>query len=338
VSFGAEDMQIVFDIGGTSFRFAKYVNGTIVASGREPTPHYLQGHAPGEINRLLLEGISQAIGSDRDRITELGICYAGPVSGEGSILGSPTIHGAPLEEPFDLKAAVQAHTGIQNVWVINDLSAAAYRYIDDYRSFELITVSTSVGNKIVIDGRLQLGSEGFEGELGHMPAHLLWPLGSIISIECSCGSGVNHIGAISSGRGIAEVAQQLCFNGLKSDYLMSPLAGKQSFTAEEITSAAEKGDVFSQTILQVCTYPLAYAICLTLTSLYLEKVILIGGVARNSPAYFDSLMQNIQQIGVYNYTAEHLKEKIIPGFADDDSGLIGMHRFMERQREYRDSH
>jgi len=324
-------MQIVFDIGGTSFRHAKYVNGEMVACAKVPTPNYLQGHTPVEINQLLLEGINQAIGSDLASITKVGICYAGPVSEQGKILGSPTIHGIKLEQPFDLKAAVQSLTGIQDVWVTNDLSAAAYRYVDDYSSFELITVSTSVGNKIVINGQLQLGSEGFEGELGHQPACLPAPFGELISVACTCGTGVNHIGSISSGRGIAEVAQQLCSGGLETLYLASSLKGRDSFTTEEITLAAAQGDEFSQRVLDVCTYPLAYAICLTLTSLYLEKVILIGGVVLNSASYFDSLMKNILEIGVYNYTAEHLREKIILGFNDDDSGLIGMHCFLENQ-------
>ncbi|MCL2751102.1 MAG: ROK family protein, partial [Coriobacteriia bacterium] len=303
-------MRIVFDIGGTSFRYAKYVDGEMVAGAKEPTPNYLQGHAPEEINQLLLEGIGQAIGSDLSRITEVGICYAGPVSGQGRILGSPTIHGIKLEHPFDLRAAVQSLAGIRDVWVINDLSAAAYRYIDDYRSFELITVSTSVGNKIVIDGQLQLGSDGLEGELGHQPACLPSPFEGLITVECTCGTGTNHIGAISSGRGIAEVAQQLCSASLKESYLCSPFKGRDSFTTEEITAAAAHGDEFSQSVLDICTYPLAYALCLTLTSLYLEKVILIGGVVLNSPSYFDSLMSNIMKIGVYNYSAKHLKDKI----------------------------
>jgi len=324
-------MRIVFDIGGTSLRYAKYVDGVVVASAKEPTPNYLQGHTPEEINRLLLECITRAIGNDRASITEVGICYAGPVSGDGRILGSSTIHGIKLAHPYDLKAAVQEQTGIAGVWVINDLSAAAYRYLDDYRSFELITVSTSVGNKIVIDGQLQLGKDGLEGELGHLPAHLPAPFAGALSLECSCGSGsgVNHIGTLSSGRGIAEVAEQLKNGALTNEYLTSSLAGKESITAEDISAASAAGDSFAQTILDICTYPLAYAICLTLTSLYLDKVILMGGVVLNSPPYFEALMRNIRKIGVYNYTTEHLEEKIIKGIADDDSGLIGMNRYLE---------
>jgi len=365
---------MVFDIGGTHFRHAKYVDGTIVASGKELTPSYLRGFTPPEINSLLLELIVKALGSDKDKVTEIGICYAGPVSSKGSILGSPTIHGMRLEAPFELKAAVQSHTGIERVWVMNDLSAAVYRYIDLYSSFELITVSTGVGNKIVINKQLQISADGFEGELGHVPAYLpsslppaylpssLPPVylpsslppnhlpaptplltsvpvqadglalpGQEVSIACPCGHGTNHIGAISSGSGMVEVARQLSRGRLQVLYGTSALRTLENLTAESITLACEQGDEFSQHVIDFCTYPLAYAICLTLSSLYLERVILMGGVVLNSPCYFESLLNNILKIGVYNYTDERLLRTVIKGIPDDDSGLIGMYRFLQQE-------
>jgi len=340
-------MRIVFDIGGTTFRYAKYVDGVLVAAAKEPTPNFLQGHDPKTIHQRLLKLIAETIGADQSRITQIGLCYAGPVSSDGKVLGSPTIQGAALERPFDLKHAVQTLVGIPDVWVINDLSAAAYRYLDDYRSFELITVSTSVGNKIVIDGRLQLGPEGLEGELGHLLACLPTRYAEAVAIDCSCGTGLNHIGAIASGRGIVEVAKQLSLGALSSSYATSLLrssAGPDSndpdsddpdseqLTAADISAACEQGDVFAQCVIDICTYPLAHAICLTLTSLYLEKVILMGGVILNSQPYFDSLLRNILRIGVYNYSPEHLRQKIIKGAADDDSGLIGMCHYLDAQR------
>ena len=322
-------MRMVFDIGGSSFRYALFDGNKMVARAKMATPNYLQGLTSQEINDRLLDLIDKALGPDRDMITDIGICYAGPVSGSGSILGSPTIHGEKLERPFDLKSAVAGRTGIGSVRVTNDLSAAAYRYLDDYRSYELITISTSIGNKIVIEGKLQLGSEGLEGEIGHISALLPPPYTEEVSIACSCGCGLNHLGALSSGRGIAEVATQLKSGSLRQSYETSPLKSCQNPSPEAISKAAEQGDHFSQTVIDLCTYPLAYAICLTLTSLYLEKVILIGGVILNSPGYFDSLLKNILGIGVYNYGPESLRQKITKGTPDDDSGLIGMNRLLQ---------
>ncbi|MCL2808094.1 MAG: ROK family protein [Coriobacteriia bacterium] len=322
-------MRIVFDIGGTSLRYVKYVDGAVVAQAKEPTPSYKQGHTSEEVNQQLLDAIARAIGASPGSIDEIGICYAGPVSASGHIVGSPTIHGTKLAQPYDLQSAVQTLTGISRVRVVNDLSAAAYRYIDDYDSFELVTVSTSVGNKIVIDKQLQLGSQGLEGELGHVPAFLPSPFSEDISLACSCGFGNNHIGAVSSGSGIADVAALLKSKALKESFACSPLAGSKSLSAEEIAAASAKGDAFACSVIDVCTYPLAYAICLTLSSLYLEKIVLMGGVIANCPYYYDSLMQNILDIGVYNYSQEHLTQKVIKGALDDDSGLIGMNCYLD---------
>jgi|GEM_PF-1723084 len=342
-------MRIVYDIGGTSFRFAKFVDDTLIEQGKMQTPTYVQGLSEEGINHALLEQIASAVGNDQSEINEIGICYAGPVSEDGAILGSPTIHGKKLETPFNLKEAIQSLTGIRTVHVINDLSAAAFRYLDDYRSFEIITVSTGIGNKIVINGNLQIGSEGFEGELGHLPACIPAPFNQEVNLDCPCGFGKNHLGEISSGRGIVNVAEQLKEGSLRKAYELSLLnnfheqpslksALKTSsqpknsvFTAKAITSACEQDDQFAQQVIDVCTYPLAYAICLTLTSLYLEKIILTGSVVLNSSAYYESLMKNILKIGVYNYTNDHLAQKIVKGFPDDDSGLIGMNKFLQQK-------
>ena len=322
-------MRIVFDIGGTFSRYAKFDGGTLVSRGKMPTPNHLQGLTPLEINQSLLTFIVKAIGDDKHRISEIGICFAGPVSAAGNILASPNIHGARLAQPLDLQGAVQKLTGIASVRVINDLSAAAFRYIDTYRSFELVTVSTGVGNKVVIDGRLQLGPEGLEGELGHLPAYLPAPLDAEVNVPCTCGFGANHINVISSGRGIEEVAKQLKEGSLKESYLQSIMRDTQIMTAESICLASRYDDDFSRKVIDFCTYPLAHALCLTLTSLYLEKIILIGSVVFNCPYYLESLMNNILAIGVYNFTTAQLQQKIIKGIADDNNGLEGMNRYLD---------
>lgn len=326
-------MNIVFDIGGTSFRYSKYANGVPVESGKQRTATFNDGYTPDEVSRLLLDGINQAVGDDRDKIEAVGISYAGPVSAEGRVLASPTIHGKGLQAPFDLRTAVQELLGSPSVWVLNDLAAAAYRYIDDYRCFELITVSTGIGNKVMIDGQLQIGSAGLEGELGHLAANLPNPFAEEIKVDCSCGSGLNHIDTISSGRGLVEVARQLRLGSLSQIYAGSSLRTSEPLTPALITAACSEGDAFALKLMEICSYPLAYAICLTLTSLYLDKVVLIGGVIANSLPYFDALMGNILQIGVYKYSSEHLKAKITRGICDDSGGLIGMQRYLESRSQ-----
>jgi len=319
------DMISVFDVGGTTFRSARFAGGQLADVTRTDTPNYLRGLTEAEINAAIVDLIVRRV--LRDKVDTVGVCYAGPVSAEGTVTASPVIHGGALRQPFALKDIIRRETGLERVFVTNDLTAAAMRYIRRYRRFLLLTVSSGVGGKIAVDGRIQIGLGGLEGEIGHIPA----PDGGEVDIDCPCGTGKNHIGCVSSGRGIAMAALQLRHTLCKREYEQSSLFAKSEPSTRDIAAAADQNDAFAMRVIDYCTRPLAYALCVILSAMYLEKVILIGGLAQNCAYYVASLVRNTCGIGVYNYGEREIRDKFMTGDGDDDHGLIGVERFIREQ-------
>jgi N-acylmannosamine kinase len=88
------------------------------------------------------------------------------------------------------------------VMAINDAQAAAWAEfcaLPDEDDMVFLTVSTGVGGGVVLNGKLQRGSGGLAGHLGHTLADPKGPL-------CGCGRR-GCVEAIASGRGITAQAQ-----------------------------------------------------------------------------------------------------------------------------------
>jgi len=317
-------MIAIFDIGGTNFRAAIYQNKKIIKIEKIPTPNYLKGFSINAINNHILDLIFVFI-KKNEGVNCIGVCFAGPVSKNGVIWGSSVIYGKKILKNFNLRNEIIKKTKIDNVYVVNDLFAASWRYINQYNKFLLVTVSSGIGNKIVINKEVQIGDDGFEGELGHIRA-----IGcEEINIKCDCGWGINHIGSISSGRGIENIANKYKNTVFNKSYLESSLQNNKYITIYDIAKAADMSDVFANEIIDYCTKPLAYTFCSLLASLYLDKIILMGGFVQNCNSYIKYLVKNMIDFGIYNFNSDMIKEKIIIGYNDDEHGLYGLISYLD---------
>ncbi len=332
----------VIDIGGTNFRYAVYKNNKVYGIKKIATPNYLQYSGIEDIRRMLINMIVEAFFEKRqkDKIDRLGISFPGPTNDKGEAIGSAVIFGGMLPSRYKVKQLVQAELykrGINiDISVVNDMTASAWRYSDrDYDPFCLITVSSGIGNKIFSNGKLLIDKKGITGEIGHSAAGL-----SDVSIPCTCGWGTNHVGMISSGRGIEYFGKLFArenekFNAL---FAVSALAKHINNDPDKITNAliaqyADNNDIFSKAIIDYCTNPLADCICLLLLALYLKKIILIGGFALNCDYYSESLRNNVIKKGIYNFSADDIRKTIILGEKDDNHALIGLGKMLSKRKK-----
>jgi len=336
----------VIDIGGTNFRCGLYKDRAVIDIKKNLTPNFLQHQKPGEIQDELIKRIIDAVAEKKKKyvdVTRLGIAFPGPVNNKGVVIGSSVIFGEVLEKPFPLKERLEQELkrfGIVTgaIVITNDVTASAWRYSDQgYDPFCLITVSSGIGNKIFNGGKILIDERGISGEIGHFSAELPG-----ITIPCSCGWGINHIGMISSGRGIEYIAKLFGSDSGKyrSLFLTSALGADPRVNKnhsliknEWIAEYADKFDLFPRVIIDFCTQPLGNAICLLSLAMYLKKFIIVGGFALNCNYYIESLIKNVTAKGIYNFSAQAIEEMIILGEKDDNHALFGLGKMLENEEK-----
>ena len=330
----AETMKIcVCDIGGTNFRMAVFENGRISNIIKRPTPNFYK-YSVNEIFERLVSGISddfKLLCGVAGEMNHLSLCFPGPTDKNGNALGSSVIFGVELESPFPLKKLLEERLHGVTVSVTNDITAASYRYMEKYDSFCLITVSSGIGNKVVIDRRVIIDDKGRTGEIGHIE----YPLKDF-EIECTCGMGVNHVGMISSGRGVEDMARRFCVKEPLSELYKESCLAKEfkanynEITAEAVAKAADSGDEYARAVIDFCTIPLADVICTLGIAMDIPCFVIMGGFALNCDYYIDSLRRNAVKKGIYNFSPEDIEGMIVLGEKDDDHGLIGSGLMMEK--------
>ncbi|NIF38363.1 ROK family protein [Enterobacter sp. Tr-810] len=183
---------LAIDIGGTKLAAALVDGQTITARRERPTPASQTPQALQEALQVLIAPL--LISAERVAVASTGIIHNGVLT---SI--NPANLGGLAQFPL-----VGFLSGISDlpVMAINDAQAAAWAEFctlpggDD---MVFLTVSTGVGGGVVLNGKLQTGSGGLAGHLGHTLADPGGPL-------CGCGRR-GCVEAIASGRGIAAQAQ-----------------------------------------------------------------------------------------------------------------------------------
>ncbi|WP_119580091.1 ROK family protein [Streptomyces europaeiscabiei] len=326
----------VVDIGGTTLRTAHYTPDadTLNDVHRVPT----QGIAcyPDEPVRALQDRVVEHLGDQmadaiaRHRSSAAAVAFAGPVTADGTVRAAPTIWGRP-GQPLPLKNLLEGRLGIP-VLVINDVTAAVWRYASrsgDEESFCLITVSSGIGSKIFLAGKVLLDSQGHGGELGHWTCDT-----SAQAPFCECGER-GHLGALASGRG-AQAAARRAAKADPDGYAQSQLAAlapdPASLDTQALAAAIRNGDPFATDILRAGLTHLASAITALFTAIGVRRFIIMGGfaLAVGSP-YASLLTEEIERLGCFGLTDAELQHMIHLGEPDDDHGLIGAGRLLTAQ-------
>lgn len=171
---------IVMDVGATYLRVGIMgPHGLLLNEPRRMPSPSKQSH-PQDTLAMLQEKLLETLVREIDNVRashldlsleEVGISFGAVVTREGvvedaSILWSDSARG------YDLKKALLERLPDVRLTIMNDISAAAWRYKDEGR-FCLITVSSGLSNKVfnadlhALD-KLDLDAAGVGGEMGHV--------------------------------------------------------------------------------------------------------------------------------------------------------------------------
>jgi len=266
------------------------------------------------------------------KVKRLGYSMAGPVSREGVQVKAPAIWG-PTVTNVEYRAMLERELGLKDrVTLINDMSAAANDIIVrgprqnpclEVDNFVVITVSTGVGSKVVVEGEVQLGVEGLAGEIGHMP--ILWPAEIIPGRRCGCGGlyclEAGASGAANAYRAKTEADRLLPLAAASpSSALIKRIASISLAPSKDlddrekrvniaVVRAAKRGDPLALSILHGTIKPLARAVASLESQLNIRNFYFVGGFALAlGDLLLEIMREHLLDVGIIGRSAEDLMQ------------------------------
>ena len=299
---------LVFDIGGTKTRAGLFDSGqsALTQSVCTPTPNHLDFPAASfrELHERLISSmhrLASELVEDRS-VTQLNVAFAGPIDPAGKVLAAPTIWGALQTSPLPLNEDLSRRWPNARVALMNDVTAAGYRYRRSREDeFCIVTVSSGIGNKVFSNGRPLLGKKGAGGELGHLRVDE-----SADAPICECG-GRGHLGAVASGRAVLDYARS---------------NGREGLTNPELVAAFRRGESWAVAVIAHGAAPLGWALAAMHLGLGIERFVLVGGFALALGETYRQLVAQSAAARAWDGTSDW-SGRVELGVNDDLSGLIG---------------
>lgn len=205
---------------------------------------------------------------------------------------------------FPLKQSIAKHTD-KPIALLNDVQAAVCaEYLNEdqqaVKNFVFITISTGVGGGIILNGELQIGSNGIAGHIGHTLADPNGPL-------CGCGR-VGCVEAVAAGRAIEAVSSQW----------------EQPCSPKEVFERFRQGNPQAVELVQKSAKAIANLIADLKISLDIQKVVL-GGSVGLAEGYLPLVSDYLAEMpSVYHCVLENAQ-------SGQDAGLIGAAWWAENQ-------
>jgi glucokinase len=213
------------DVGGTKcLGVVVDESGVIVRQGRRPTPHGPSAilHVLADLARELRPYDTLGVGVP-GLVTRTGILRAAPNLVDvrelaiGPLLGERLGHPVAVDNDATCAAAAEWRHG-------------AGRGATD---MIMVTLGTGIGGGIIAGGRLQRGTNGFAGEIGHIVVHPDGP-------PCPCGRR-GCWERYASGSGLGRLAQEAAASG-HLEAVLRAVRDVGSIRGEDVQAAAREGD------------------------------------------------------------------------------------------------
>ena len=260
------------DIGGTNTVFGIVdARGTIIASGSIKTNKFNEvedyvNELHTELFRLLEQN------NATDKIMGIGVGAPNGNYFNGTIEFAPNL---PWRGVIPLAQMLTDRFGIP-VSLTNDANAAAigemtYGAARGLKDFIMITLGTGVGSRIVDNGQLVYGHDGFAGELGHV---IVRPNNGRL---CGCGR-TGCLEAYTSATGVARTARE--FLEVRNDPSSLRQIPIQDITSKDVYDAAITGDKLALEIFDYTGKILGEAFANFIAFSSPKAIILFGGLAK----------------------------------------------------------
>ena len=242
----AADVTYGIDIGGTKvLGVALGPAGEIVAEARVATPTGTRVIVGSHVARAVAEVVADL---DRQLAAAapipVGVGAPGMVDRQGRLRFSPNL---PQAHGVDWTALIGDQLPGRIVLIENDANFAvlAEHRLGAARGFDnvvMVTLGTGIGGGIVLHGRVQVGSAGFAGEIGHMVVDPAGP-------PCPCGRR-GCWERFASGAGLGVLAREAALAGRLGEVVRLAGGDPESVRGEDVSAAAAAGDPAAQQVIR----------------------------------------------------------------------------------------
>jgi glucokinase len=307
---------VAIDIGGTKI-IAALFSGDGTMLDNEVIPTLAEQGLPRIFDRVA-DTVTGLLEKNRFTPGQAGaivIAAAGGVDTGRGVVVTPSPHlpgweNAPLAAMFQNKLNITSY-------VLNDASAAAlgeHRFGagQGHKDIVLITIGTGIGGGIIIDDKLYLGAVGAAGELGHITVEAHGP-------KCGCGN-TGCLETLVSGSAIERDALERLKHGEKSTLVYILHKGEKSVKAEDIASAACKGDKMARDVMAQAAFYLGVGFTCLLNLFNPELIIYGGGMA----GLEDLLIRPAEKLAMArSFSISARSARIVKAALGNEAGIYG---------------
>jgi len=242
----AADVTYGIDIGGTKvLGVAMSRAGVVVAEAREATPkgtrNIVGSHVAAAVARVIAE-LDRMLAVPT--LVPVGVGAPGMVDRQGRLCFAPNL---PQAQGVDWNELIGDQLPGRTVLIENDANFAvlAEHRIGAARGYDhvvMVTLGTGIGGGLVLDGRVQVGSAGFAGEIGHMVVDPAGP-------PCPCGRR-GCWERFASGAGLGVRAREAALAGRLGEVVRLAGGDAESVRGEDVSAAAAAGDPAAQQVIR----------------------------------------------------------------------------------------
>ncbi len=272
----AADVTYGIDIGGTKvLGVALDPAHDVVAEARVPTP--------SGTREIVGSHVAAAVGEVVDQLDDelggghgapVGVGAPGMVDRRGRLCFAPNL---PQAHGVDWTELIGDRLPGRTIVIENDANFAVLAEhrlgaARGYRHVVMVTLGTGIGGGIVADGRVQVGSAGFAGEIGHMVVDPAGP-------ACPCGRR-GCWERFASGAGLGVRAREAALAGRLGEVVAVAGGDPESVRGEDVSAAAAAGDPAARQVIEEVGWWIGFGLANLACVLDPECFVLGGGVVQ----------------------------------------------------------
>ncbi len=313
----AADVTYGIDIGGTKvLGLALDPAHAVVAEVRVPTPsgqHEIVGSHVAAAVAQVVAALDQELGTSA--AVPVGVGAPGMVDRAGRLCFAPNL---PQAQGVDWTELIGERLPGRAVVIENDANLAVLSEhrlgaARGYRDVVMVTLGTGIGGGIVIDGRVQVGSAGFAGEIGHMVVDPTGP-------PCPCGRR-GCWERFASGAGLGVLAREAALAGRLGEVVRVAGGDPESVRGEDVSSAASAGDPAARRVIEEVGWWVGFGLANLAAVLDPECFVLGGGVVQAGDLLLDAARATFARLVEGGERRPHAV--IVPATFGERAGAVG---------------